>query len=98
LFLLRARGDGDLFVSSFGAITEIQVDGEHIVDNGFMVGFDAVLSYRLQKLPGLKTLFFGEGLVCRFSGRGRLLVQSRKPRALASFLHPFRPVKQRSRE
>jgi len=38
-------------------------------------------------------LFFsGEGLVCRFQGQGRLWMQTRNPGALASFLHPFRPV------
>ena len=95
-FLLRATGEGPLFLSSYGAIREIDVDHEYVVDNGFVVAFEEGLEYELERLPGLKTFFFGEGLVCRFRGRGKLYTQTRKPRALASFLHRFRPVKSKS--
>ena len=45
-------------------------------------------------LGGLKGLFFGgEGLVCEFTGKGRLWFQTRNAPALGSFLHPFRRVK-----
>jgi uncharacterized protein (AIM24 family) len=58
-----------------------------------MVAFSQGLKYEVQKLGGLKSLFFsGEGLVCKFSGQGRLWLQTRNPAALAAFLHPFRCV------
>ncbi|NEQ28351.1 MAG: TIGR00266 family protein, partial [Microcoleus sp. SIO2G3] len=42
----------------------------------------------------LRTVILGgEGLVCRFSGHGRLWVQSRELYALVNFLNPFRPTK-----
>ena len=40
----------------------------------------------------LTGVFGGEGLVCRFSGNGRLWIQTRAINPLLNFLHPFRPV------
>ncbi len=93
LFLLKASGQGDLYVSSYGAIHPLEVKGSYIVDTSHIVAFDATLQYNVRKVGGLKSLFFsGEGLVVEFSGTGRLWIQTRAVPALASFLHPFRAV------
>ncbi len=93
-FLLQAIGTGDLWLSSYGAIHEIAIDGSYIVDTGHIVAFDNTVDFDIRKVGGLKSLLFsGEGLVCEFSGRGRVWIQTRNSGALASFLHPFRPVK-----
>lgn len=99
LFLIRATGQGDLWFSSYGAILEIPVAGDYVVDTGYIVAFEDTLSYKVEMLgglsfKGLKTgILGGEGLVCRFSGTGRLWVQSRNLFPLLNFLDPFRPVK-----
>lgn len=94
LFMLKCSGTGDLWMSSYGAIHAIDVQGTYTVDTSHIVAFDDTLTYGVRKVGGLKSLFFsGEGLVCEFSGRGRLWIQTRNASALASFLHPFRPVK-----
>lgn len=99
LFLLRATGRGDIWFSSYGAILEIPVNGNYIVDTGFIVAFEETLQYNVEMLGGLswkgmKTGFLGgEGLVCRFSGQGRVWVQSRQLYPLINFLNPFRPIK-----
>jgi uncharacterized protein (TIGR00266 family) len=94
LFMLRCSGTGDLWLSSYGAIHPIDVQGTYTVDTSHIVAFDDTLTYGVRKVGGLKSLFFsGEGLVCEFSGRGRLWIQTRNASSLASFLHPFRPVK-----
>lgn len=99
LFLIRAAGQGDLWFSSYGAILEIPVAGDYVVDTGYIVAFEDTLSYKVEMLgglsfKGLKTgILGGEGLVCRFSGTGRLWVQSRNLFPLLNFLDPFRPVK-----
>jgi uncharacterized protein (AIM24 family) len=81
-------------VSSYGAIHPVEVDGGYVVDTGHIVAFDDTLTYRVRSVGGLKSLFFSsEGLVCEFSGRGRLWIQTRNASALAAFLHPFRRVK-----
>lgn len=99
LFLVKASGTGDLWFSSFGAILEIPVSGDYVVDTGYIVAFEDSLSYNVEMLGGLsfrglKTgILGGEGLVCRFSGQGRLWVQSRRLHGLVNFLNPFRPTK-----
>ena len=79
LFLLRAYGTGPLLFSSYGAIVEVQVPASgYIVDTGHLVAFEPTLEWTVEKVGGLKSLFFsGEGLVCRFSGSGRLWMQTR---------------------
>lgn len=96
LFLLKIGGAGDLFLSSYGGIHEIDVSNGYVCDTGHVVAFTEGLDYRVRSVSGLKGLFFsGEGLVCQFSGQGRLWVQTRNPSSLAMFLHPFRRVQQR---
>ncbi|NEO91726.1 MAG: TIGR00266 family protein [Moorea sp. SIO3G5] len=99
LFLIRATGQGDFWFSSYGAIVEIPVTGDYVVDTGYIVAFEDTLNYQVEVLGGLsfrglKTgVLGGEGLVCRFSGEGRLWIQSRELYGLINFLNPFRPTK-----
>ena len=92
LVLLECVGDGDVFVNSYGGITEIPVNGKFIVDTGHIVAFDATLDFRVRSIGGLKSfLFSGEGLVCEFSGRGTVYVQSRNLDALVGWITPLLP-------
>ncbi|MBD0302692.1 MAG: TIGR00266 family protein [Tolypothrix sp. T3-bin4] len=99
LFLVRATGNGDIWFSSYGAIIEIPVTGDYVVDTGYIVAFEDTLSYKVEMLGGLSFkglrtgILGGEGLVCRFSGHGRLWVQSCELYALVNFLNSFRPTK-----
>lgn len=96
LFLIRALGQGDLWFNTYGAMIEIDVDGEYVVDTGNIVAFTEGLEYKVSKVGGYKSLFFsGEGFVCRFSGKGKVWIQTRGVQALLSWVHPFRPVKKR---
>ncbi len=98
LFLLRATGRGDLWFSSYGAVLEVPVDGDYVVDTGYIVAFEDSLTYNVEMLGGLSFrglrtgIFGGEGLVCRFRGQGRLWIQSRNLYSLVNFLNPFRPT------
>jgi len=94
LFMLRCAGEGDLWFSSYGAIHAIDVNGSYVVDTGHIVAFEESLQFKVRSVGGLKSLFFSsEGLVCEFSGTGRLWIQTRNSGSLAGFLHPFRPVR-----
>ncbi|MCA9140022.1 MAG: TIGR00266 family protein [Planctomycetales bacterium] len=100
LVLLKASGTGDLFFNSYGAIMPIDVTGGFIVDTGYIVAFEDTLQYRVTVLPGLraggkiKSFFFGgEGLVCQFSGTGRVWIQTRQVGSFLSWVHAFRPTK-----
>ena len=94
LFLIRCQGQGDLWFSSYGGIIEIDVSDEYVVDTGNIVAFTEGLEYHVTKVGGYKSLFFsGEGFVCRFSGTGRVWIQTRKVGPLVSWVWPFRPAK-----
>jgi uncharacterized protein (TIGR00266 family) len=103
LILLKASGYGDLFFNSYGAILEIDVTDEYLVDTGYIVAFEDTLDYRVVVLKGSRPaktlknfLFGGEGLVCQFSGQGKVWIQTRYVHPFLSWAYPFRPVKQRN--
>ncbi len=90
LFLLKATGAGELLISSYGAIHRVDLhDAPYIVDTGHVVAFGAGLSYQVKGVGGMKsTLLSGEGLVCEFTGRGPLYLQTRSTQAFLSWLLP----------
>jgi uncharacterized protein (TIGR00266 family) len=91
--MLRASGSGDLYLTSFGGIREVAVDGEYVVDTGHILAFEDRLDFNVETVGGWKpTLLSGEGLVCRFRGEGTVYTQTRNTPSFASWLHPFRPV------
>lgn len=78
LILLRIEGSGDVFLSSFGGIEEVDVNGELVVDTGHIVAFEEGLNFTISKAGGLKaTLLSGEGLVAKFTGSGKVWIQTR---------------------
>ena len=86
LFFLKISGNGPLMLSSYGAIEEMAVNGEFIIDTGHIVAFDETLQYKVKKFGGWKSFFFGgEGLVAYFTGSGRIWVQSRNVPALGAW-------------
>ena len=78
LFFLRVSSAGNLLVSAFGHVSEVDVDGELVVDTGHVVAFEESLEYSIGKAGSslIHSFLGGEGLVMRFRGRGKLLVQS----------------------
>jgi uncharacterized protein (TIGR00266 family) len=95
LFLIKVSGRGALLFSSYGAIVEVQVPSAgYVVDTGHLVAFEPSLEWEVTKVGGLKSLLFsGEGLVCRFSGQGKLWLQTR---SFDSFLGEVLPHVQRA--
>lgn len=103
LVLLKAHGTGDLFFNSYGAILEIDVTDEYVVDTGYIVAFEDTLKYNVVALRGSRPaksiknfLFGGEGLVCKFSGQGKVWIQTRYVFPLLAWVYPFRPVQSKS--
>ena len=100
LVLLKASGTGDIFFNSYGAIMPIDVTGGFMVDTGYIVAFEETLQYNVTVLPGLRTagkiksfFFGGEGLVCQFTGSGRVWIQTRQISSFLAWVHPFRSAK-----
>jgi len=94
LFLLKLSGVGTLYLSSYGAIHDIELAAgqKYIVDTGHMVSFDEGVEYKVKRVGGLKsTLLSGEGLVCELTGPGRISIQSRSLDSFISWLAPRLP-------
>lgn len=94
LILLQVTGQGKIITGCYGAIEErVLAAGEsYIVDTGHIVGFDAGMDFQVNKSGSWKsTILGGEGLVCRITGPGRLLMQTRSEEALIGYLGPRMP-------
>jgi uncharacterized protein (TIGR00266 family) len=94
LVMLRASGSGELLLSSYGAIHEMNLaQGEkYTVDTGHLVAFSEGIGFTVNRVGGLKsTIFSGEGLVVELTGPGRVLMQTRSTDAFLSWLIPKLP-------
>ena len=83
VFWVNLSGAGKVIVSSFGAIYPIDVDGEYIVDSGHIVAFNETLDFSIAKAGSswIQSFLGGEGLVCKFTGKGTVWCQSHNPRS-----------------
>ncbi len=93
-FITEATGRGQLAVSGFGSISELEVvpGKDMVIDNAHVVCWDSTLHYEISVTTGASAGFLGnlvnsvtsgEGMVLRFSGAGKVVVCSRNR---ASFL------------
>ncbi len=92
-FFLEISGHGELWFSSYGGIEAVDVTQPFMVDNGHLVGYEGSLSFDIKSAGGgvMGFVASGEGLVCEFTGQGRVYVQSRNIDSLVSWLTPLVP-------
>ncbi|MEO9295204.1 MAG: TIGR00266 family protein [Nitrososphaera sp.] len=88
-FMLKATGQGDVFVNAYGGI--IQKDlmpGEKImIDNYHLVALSEQATYRVSNLGGMKTTILGgEGLVTEVTGPGSVYFQTKNLREFIDLL------------
>ena len=94
---LRVSGTGLLFFGSYGDVQEVDVDGSYTVDNGYAVAWEQTLDYSIGRTGrSIRDFLFGDQLICRYHGTGKLWIQTRSPRNLAAWVHPFRRVQSKS--
>jgi uncharacterized protein (TIGR00266 family) len=94
LIMLRASGAGQIVLSSYGAIHEMNLAAgqRYTVDTGHLVAFSEGIGFNVRRVGGIKsTLFSGEGLVVDLTGPGRVLMQTRSVDAFLSWLIPRLP-------
>lgn len=89
-FILKISGRGVVFVSSYGAIHAIELgQGEQcVIDNGHLVAWPDYMQYTIEKASSgwIRSWMSGESLVCRFTGPGMVLIQTRNPKAFGGWL------------
>jgi uncharacterized protein (TIGR00266 family) len=89
LFMIKATGNGKLFINTFGAIDKhtLNAGQSMIVDNFHLVAFSNTCSYRVTKFGGLKeTILGGEGLVTNITGPGEVYIQTKNLREFVDWL------------
>jgi uncharacterized protein (TIGR00266 family) len=94
LFILKVVGQGDLVLSSYGAIhsVDLQPGQVYTVDTGHMVAWTEGVQYAVRKVGGWKsTMLSGEGFVCDLTGPGRIYLQTRSQDAFLDWLIPKLP-------
>ena len=95
LFLQKISGTGEVFLNSYGAVYErtLAHGEQYIVDSGHIVAFEESARYTIKKAAkGLfSTLASGEGLVCNFTGPGKIWIQSRNLSGFAALLARLLP-------
>ncbi len=94
LFVMETAGIGTLLINGFGEIVELELDGNDtlVVDNNHVVAWENSLSYNIRMASGIFGFKTGEGVVNEFTGRGKLLVQSKNIAEFASVLVPYLPI------
>jgi len=96
LVMLKATGTGPIAFNCFGAIKEVEVNGTFTVDTGHIVAFADGVQFRVHRFGGAWKSFLlgGEGLVCTFSGKGKVWIQTRNPHSFGEFLGKKLPPRQ----
>jgi uncharacterized protein (TIGR00266 family) len=88
-FMLKATGQGDLFLNAYGGIIHKQMAaGEKItIDNYHLVALSDQSTYRVTKVGGMKTAILGgEGLATEITGPGSLYFQTNNIREFIDLL------------
>ncbi|OYT57922.1 TIGR00266 family protein [Euryarchaeota archaeon ex4484_162] len=93
--LEKLAGQGTAFIHACGDFVEFDLKEEQVlkVDTGSVVGWDHTVTYDIERVKGIKTMFFGgEGLfLTTLRGPGRVILQSMSLSNLATALAPFLP-------
>lgn len=92
--LLHLDGPGTAVLSSYGGIEPIDIAAgqEVIIDTGHIVAFAESLKFDVGPLQGIaSSIATEEGFVARFSGPGRILIQTRAERPFRQWLLPDAP-------
>jgi uncharacterized protein (TIGR00266 family) len=100
LFMIKAKGQGKLFINTFGAIDKhtLEKGQKLIVDNFHLVAFSDTCEYKVRKFGGLKsTLLGGEGLVTEIEGPGDIYIQTKNLREFVEWLWTLLSPRVRSR-
>jgi uncharacterized protein (TIGR00266 family) len=93
LFLQKITGTGTLFLNTYGAFFEktLSTGETYIVDTNHIVAFEETVQYKIKKAAkGLLSSFAsGEGLVCEYTGPGKMWVQTRALSAFAQEIEKY---------
>ncbi len=87
-FVMETSGVGVMLISCYGDIVEIDLDSssKFVVDNRHVLAWENSLSYDIRVASGMFGFATGEGLVNEFSGKGKILIQTRNIEGFAAMV------------
>ncbi len=93
LFVMETEGQGDLLATAFGDLVELEVtpDRELTIDNDHVVAWESTLDYHMAIASGTFGFKTGEGIVNKFHGSGKVLIQTRNLSSFAESLSTYIP-------
>jgi uncharacterized protein (TIGR00266 family) len=95
-FVLHLTGLGDIAVSAFGGLMEIEIPAneQYVIDNGHVVAWTGDTKYKMVKAGSgwVSSVTSGEGLGCEFTGPGKVWIQTRNPKAFGGWIRRFVPA------
>ncbi len=93
LFVMETEGQGDLLATAFGDLIELQVEAgkELTIDNDHVVAWESSLQYHMAIASGTFGFTTGEGIVNKFTGQGKVLIQTRNLQSFAEALGTYLP-------
>jgi uncharacterized protein (TIGR00266 family) len=96
LFVLETGGQGQMIIGAFGALEQVQVDGNMVIDTGHLAAWESSLKYRVGKSGSgwIASWLSGEGLVCHFEGQGTVWLQSRNASEYGQTIGAMLPPRQ----
>jgi len=93
--LEKLSGTGKAFIHACGDFMTFDLKPDQVlkVDTGSVVGWDSTVTFDIERVKGIKTMFFGgEGLfITTLKGPGKVIIQSLNLSNLATALAPFLP-------
>lgn len=95
-FIVKVSGKGILFLNTYGGIHVINLDpGEEIIiDNNHLVAWPDYMHYKIDKASKgwISSITSGEALVCKFTGPGPVIIQTRNPGGFGQWIKRFIPT------
>ncbi len=99
-FVVKISGKGMVFLNTYGGIHIINLEPGQpfIVDNSHLVAWPDYMHYSIEKASQgwISSFTSGEALVCKFTGPGPVIIQTRNPRGFGSWLKQFLPPSRNS--
>jgi uncharacterized protein (TIGR00266 family) len=85
---LSLVGEGTVLISAFGRVTEVDVDGEYIINLENVIAFENSLNFKLIPSQSIwfQSLVSQKESLCHFKGKGKVICQTHRTKAFTQML------------
>lgn len=85
---LSLVGEGTVLISAFGRVTEVNVEGEYIINLENVIAFENSLNFKLIPSQSIwfQSLIGNKENLCHFNGKGKVICQTHRTKAFTQML------------